>query len=483
MTENTNPTSRAQIRSVVGFLIFIELASGFTQGYYPPLLSDFARHLEVTDANITWFLAVQMLAAAVFVPLLSKLGDMFGHRLILRIAIVATLVGTLITALVPSYGMVLLGRVLAGPQAVWLPLEIAIIHNKLTGVPARRAIGMLVSFLTGGAIIGTLAAGLVAAVSPSIVVTMLVPPLLVLVAVWAAFTKIPETTTRAEAHIDWVGFAGIGAFMILLLLGLNLVGTVGLSPLAVGLLAAGSVVLVVWIFWELRTRYPAVDVRLVGSRRVGPIYLAALAFGMVMFGGQAPIATFLGSDPKVTGFGFDAPPALISAVIGAVTILATIGAATFSYIAAKIGMKAVILAGAALSGIGNFMLIPLHTSLVGYFASAIVMGLGFGLLLGALPARLADLAPRDSTGIATGVYNSLRTLGGALAGAVFAAMLGAAIIPGTDSSSLTGYMGVWIFSGAVFVIAFVALWFLPGDGVGAGEGGTEPELVDPNLSE
>ena len=81
-------------RTVVGFLVFCELASGFVQGYYPPLLGAIAEHLQVSDADITWFLTVQTLAAAVCVPLLSKLGDIFGHRRMLRIAVIAVLIGT-----------------------------------------------------------------------------------------------------------------------------------------------------------------------------------------------------------------------------------------------------------------------------------------------------------------------------------------------------------------------------------------------------
>lgn len=457
------------VRTVVGFLVFIELASGFTQGFYPPLLKAFADSLGVTDADITWFLTLQTLAAAVSVPLLSKLGDMFGHRRLLRIAILMVLVGTLITALVPNYTLVLFGRVLVGPLAVWLPLEIAIIHDQITGVTARKAIGLLVSFLTGGAILGTFAAGLVSAVSPSLTITMLVPPLLVLVGAWAVFFKVPESTTRADAHIDWLGFVGIGVFMVALLMGLRVAGTSGFDGTAIGLLAVGVLALVVWVLWELRTSHPAVDVRLVASRRLGPIYIAALAFGMVMFGGQAPISTFLGSSPDIEGYGFSASPGLISAVVGTVTIMATIGAGTFSYIAAKTGMKAVILTGAALGSIGNFMLVFVHNSLVGYFAAAVVMGLGFGFMMGALPARLADLAPRDATGISTGVYNSLRTLGGSLAGAIFAAMLGAAMGSSLDFPALSGYLSVWVFSGAALAVAFVALWFLPKDSVGETE--------------
>ncbi|MBS1906714.1 MAG: MFS transporter [Actinobacteria bacterium] len=458
------PIVGTRARSVVGFLIFCELASGFTQGFYSPLLKDFAGHLGVTDADITWFVTIQSLAAAVCVPLLSKLGDIFGHRRILRIAVVSVLLGTLLTALVPSYPVVLAGRVLVGPLAVWLPLEIALVHSRITGDQARKAIGFLITFLTGGAILGTFAAGGVSAISPSITVTMLAPSLLVLVSVYAVFFKVPESTNRTAAGIDYLGFTGVAVFMIAALIGLRAAGTAGFltAPTLVPL-GIAVVVFVLWVMWELRAKAPAVDVRLVVSRRVGPIYLAALCFGMVMFGAMAPMTTFLGSRPDVEGYGFGATAGLISVVVGSITILATVGAALFSFLAARIGIRTVLLTGAALSAIGNLLVVPLHTSLGGYIAAAIVQGLGYGLLLGALPARLAELAPADSTGIATGVYNSLRTLGGALAGAIFAAMLGAAMVSGAGYASIDGYIAIWIFCGAAFVVCFIAVLFLPRD--------------------
>lgn len=458
------PIAGTRARSVVGFLIFCELASGFTQGFYPPLLKDLSIHLGVTDADITWFLTIQTLAAAVCVPLLSKLGDIFGHRRVLRIAIISVLIGALLTALVPSYPVVLIGRVLVGPLAVWLPLEIALVHNRITGEQARKAIGLLVTFLTGGAILGTFAAGGISAISPSITITMLAPCALVLLSAYAVFFKVPESATRTATKIDYVGFAGIAVFMIAALFGLRLVGSVGiLAPSALLTLGIAVLAFALWVFWELRAKAPAVDIRLVTSRRVGPLYLAALCFGMVMFGGQGPMSTFLGSRPDVEGYGFAANPGLISLVIGIVTILATAGAALFSVLASRIGIRTVMLTGALLAAVGNFMLLPLHTSLGGYITAAVVQGLGYGLLLGALPARLAELAPSHSTGIAAGVYNSLRTLGGSLAGAIFAAMLGAAMVSGAQFSSIGGYFAIWTFSGAAFVVCLIAVLFLPKD--------------------
>ncbi|WP_454129145.1 hypothetical protein [Microbacterium aurum] len=83
------------------------------------------------------------------------------------------LIGTLVTAFLTSYPLVLAARLLVGPLAVWLPLEIALVHNRIKGETARTSIGLLVSCLTGGAILGTIASGLVSSFVPSLTIVLL----------------------------------------------------------------------------------------------------------------------------------------------------------------------------------------------------------------------------------------------------------------------------------------------------------------------
>ncbi|MCD2498857.1 MFS transporter [Microbacterium nymphoidis] len=457
----TQSLPKVSARAVVGFLIFCELASGFVQGFYAPLLGEIAGHLKVSDADITWFLTVQTLAAAVCVPLLSKLGDIFGHRRMLRIAVISVLIGTLVTALLPNYPLVLAARILVGPLAVWLPLEIALVHNRIKGETARTSIGLLVSCLTGGAILGTISAGVFSALLPSLTLTLLIPVLFVAVSVYAVFFKVPESTSRTGAKVDVLGFIGIGLAMIVLLFGLRLASSEGFGSAAtIGTLAAAVVIFALWVLWELRSSSPAIDVRLIVSRRMGPVYLTAFLFGMVMFGAQSPSTTFLTADPAQTGYGFAASAGTASAVTAVVTILATIGAATFAPIARRVGIRTVLVTGAILAASGSLVQIAFHDQLWQIFLVSAINGTGMGLLLGALPALVAEVAPSDQTGIATGVYNSLRTLGGSAAGAVFAVILAGFTASGSLSSSIGGYVTIWAVCAGAFLIAAVALAFM-----------------------
>ena len=75
-----------------------------------------------------------------------------------------------------------------------------------------------------------------------------------------------------------------------------------------------------------------------------------------------------------------------------------------------------------------------------------IAGLGSGALVAALPAAAAAAAPPDRTGIATGMTNGTKTLGGAIASAVFAIALAStgSIEGATEAEApLSGYLTVW----------------------------------------
>lgn len=446
---------------MVGFLVFCELASGFTQGFYSPLLPDIARSTGVSDAAITWFLTVQTLSAAVCVPLLSRLGDMYGHRRVLRVAMVSVALGTVLIAVVPSYPVMLVARVLHGPIAVWLPLEIAIVHGRITGDAARRGIGLLASFLTGGAILGTVLAGVIGTHSPSLTLTLLTPLLPLALSVYAVFAKVPESPEHTPSRIDVIGFAGLALVMITLLSGLSLVSSSGIaSPTTLLVLGTALALFVCWFLWERRTPSPAIDVRLATSHTVGAINLVGFVFGLVLFGAQSPLTTFLGTDPATAGYGFAASPGAISLVIATITVLMTVGAAVFASVARLIGMRRMLLAGTLLPFAATVLLIALHTAMWHVWVYAVMLGLGMGLLLGGLPALLAELAPRGQTGAAVGVYNALRTLGGATGGALFGVMLSVTTTGGDRHARLGGYQLVWVLCAIAFLIASVAVTML-----------------------
>ena len=106
---------------IVGFLAAVEIASGVLQGYYTPIYSDIADHLRIADGDVNWFEAAQLIVAALAVPVLSRLGDLHGHRRVLVVATMITAVGGWVVALAPGFWTFLVGWAIQGAYTVWLP--------------------------------------------------------------------------------------------------------------------------------------------------------------------------------------------------------------------------------------------------------------------------------------------------------------------------------------------------------------------------
>ena len=94
-------------------IIIIELVSGFTQGYYEPLIPKFGLELGVDASGLQLFNVIPTALAAILVPFFTRMGDIRGYRFILRIVIPSVLVATVLIwagAFFGSWALVLVGR-------------------------------------------------------------------------------------------------------------------------------------------------------------------------------------------------------------------------------------------------------------------------------------------------------------------------------------------------------------------------------------
>jgi hypothetical protein len=97
----------------------------------------------------------------------------------------------------------------------------------------------------------------------------------------------------------------------------------------------------------------------------------------------------------------------------------------------------------------------------------VIAGLGSGALVAALPSAAAAAAKHGQTGMATGMTNTTKTIGGAFASAVFGLVLfhGAAEATGT-ASSLGAYQIVWGVCAAGALLAALLLFIVPKEAFG-----------------
>ncbi|MGW2344917.1 MFS transporter [Streptomyces sp. NPDC001661] len=460
MSAATAPPAGGKVRAVVGLLIAFELISGFLQGAAVPLVPEIQHWQGIGTGQAQWITSVQYLAAAVSVPALGRLGDLYGHRRMIRIALVTIAVGTLLVACAPNLGVLLLGRALMGPLAALLPLEIGLVRDRLSVDGGRRAVGLLVGSLTLGSVLGHALAGPLLALLGELRPTLFALAGLAVACVALSFMAIPESRTRASGRMDWSGAALLAVALVLLL------GTVSrgsswgwASAPTLGGLAAAVALLYLWARLQLRNPEALVDVRALGRRASAPYYASGFVLGAVLLGGQTVAVSFMATAPKDTGYGFGLAAWQISLCGIIPHVMAFVGSSLCANLAGRIGYRRLLLLAFTLLTCGYGGLIALHTGLVPFTVANALVGFGVGLALGGLPTVIVESSAADRTASATAVYNNFKTLGGSVGGAAFGVVLGSLVLAGTDTPTLSAYVTIWTCA-AVACLAAVGVQLL-----------------------
>jgi MFS family permease len=455
---------------LIGWFVLVEITSGVLQGYYVPLLSDIVVHLGVHDSDVNWFEAAQLLLSALVLPILAKLGDMYGHKKVLLASAILTAGASWWLVFADSFWTFLIAWALQGFYVVWLPLEIALVFERgrrqARGVSqTRRAAGLLVVGLQAGAILGALAAGrLFAATGADLRLTLMVPAIAVTLVCVGIWLGVPESEPAPGRRLDVGGFVLL-AFALLFVTGALSFLRVPAGPgpfVVVGLLVVGIATLAAFVWYELRQPDPAVDIRVLVRPEMWPIQATAFLVGISLLGAQGPLATYAGTDSSLGyGLGLDATDR--SNVIGVYLVSLIVGAVLFAVLSRRGNPRLILIGAAALVGIGYALFVPFHTELWQVLANLLLAGVGSGALVAAMPAAAAAAAPRGQTGIASALTNTTKTIGGTFASAVFGVVLAAglgAAVAGT-AAPLVGYLAVWSVCAVGGFLAAALLFFVP----------------------
>jgi MFS family permease len=459
------------LAGIVGFLAFVEFTSGILQGYYTPMLTDIARHLGIHDADVNWFEGTQLMLSALVVPAFAKLGDMFGHKRMLLWSTALTALASLVLPFTDSFTVFLIAWTLQGFYVVWLPLEIAIIWSRTRtreggSLLTAKAAGILVATLEAGAICGALLGGQLVDTLPLWIV-LLVPALFVIACYFVIQYGVKESTDPQGGKLDLIGLSLISIALIAFTGGLSLLRLNGPADLlAWSVVLVGLALVVPFVLYELRHPDPLIDVRMFRSPSLAPIFLTAGLFGVSVLGAQAPLSTFARTDPEVYGYGLGTTGFATSLIIGLYLIGMIAGALLYPKFSQWITPRVTLIGAASLVGIGYLLFLPFHENYTQLVTNMVIAGIGSGALVAALPAAAASAAPATQTGVATGLTNSVKTVGGAIASAVFGIVLmqgatGLAADASGTAGSLSGYFAVWAICGVTAMVAAALLCVVP----------------------
>jgi len=349
--------------------------------------------------------------------LLANLGDRHGRRPVYLGAVTCFALGSLIIALSPSFGIVLLGRAVQGFGAGGIiPTASAVIGD---AVPARergRALGLIGAIYGMAFVLGPPLAALLMLAASWHWIFLINLPIAALV-LWLASRALPRAKQMAQhAPLDTLGLLLVVLGLCALVLGITRIAD-GLFErlLWPGFLVAAALLGAWLVRVERNAAAPMIPMNLFAQRQLATTYTltvgAGFGMGSVIF--LSSIAQLAhGVEPRHAGFVL--LPLVLSSMAG------SMGAGRLLN---RLGPRTLILLGFGHLALGYALCALVGFGLWFFLVATVPVGLGVGIVVGgALRSIAIDEAPPAQRGAAQGLINICTSIGTLLSAAVVSAV-------------------------------------------------------------
>ncbi|MGW8329925.1 MFS transporter [Streptomyces sp. NPDC055897] len=420
--------------------------------------------LGFSDGTRQWVITAFSLTFGGLLLLGGRLTDLWGHKRIFLTGVVGFAAASALGGAAVNTGMLISARAVQGIFAALLvPSVLSLLSVMFTDTKERaKAFGIFGALAGGGAALGLILGGILTQLV-NWRFTLLINIIFGVIAAIGAWRTLPDPDpTRIRPQLDvpgvLLGSAGLAGFVY----GLSHAADGGWTSTATfGPLAAGLILLAVFVGWQKRAKSPLLPLRVLADRNRTGAYLAvALAvignFGMYLFLTYY-LQTVLGLSPIQTGAGF--------LPIAAASVFAStqIG----PRLAPRLPARAVMGPGFLVAAAGLLILAQI-TPDSSYWTTVLpgmlVTGLGLGTAL--MPAfSLGTLGARpDDAGIASAMVNTSQQVGGAIGTALLNTIAATATAtylgghPGrTTDAVVHGYStALWWAAGIITLAALAA---------------------------
>ncbi|WP_330452917.1 MULTISPECIES: MFS transporter [unclassified Streptomyces] len=409
----TPMTHRQIMEALTGLLLgmFVAiLSSTVVSNALPEIISD----LGGGQSAYTWVVTASLLAMTATTPLWGKLADLFSKKLLVQIALVIYVGGSVVAGLSNSAGMLIVCRVVQGIGVGGLSALAQIVMAAMIAPRERgRYSGYLGAVFAVATVGGPLLGGVITDTSWMgwrWCFYVGVPFAVIALIVLQKTLKLP--VVKREVKVDWTGAFFISAAVSLLLLWVTFAGDkYDWMSWQTGVMLAGSVVLaLLFVFTESRASEPIIPLRLFRNRTITLASLASLFVGIAMFAGTVFFSQYFqlarGKSPTMSGV-------MTIPMIGGLFLSSTLS----GQIITKTGRwKAWLVSGGFLltAGLGMLGTIRYDTTYWHIAVFMFVMGLGIGMMMQNLVLATQNQVDPSDLGSASSVVTFFRSLGGAI---------------------------------------------------------------------
>jgi MFS family permease len=446
-------------RVALAGLIVAPFAFSAQQTMVIPALPDIQRSLHTTTGWATWIVSVNLLVAAVALPILGRIGDQFGKKEVLVASLVAFLVGSVGAVAATSVWALIACRAFQGLGTGVNAITYAIIRDTFPRERRGHAMGLVAATTAAGSIVGFVGSGLITD-HLSYRYMFVVSAALMACALPIVWLVVPRTPTLASRELDLAGAALLSGALVALLVALTEGSSWGWqSARTLGLFVLAGVLTLAWIRVEQRAHEPMIDMRMLTHRTVALGNVTALLTGCVLFGAFVLIPklaeTPQGLAPglaRLVPYGLAASGTQVALILVPGSILGVLAAMQLGPLTRRYGAVVALVAAALTMAAGSALAAAFHATAWQLTVAASLLGMGAPFSNAALALLITSVVAARETGVALSVNLVMRYIGGVVGAQLGAAILSSSTIRGTSVPTESAYVQAF----AVFALAALA---------------------------
>lgn len=373
--------------------------------------------------GLPWVVSAYTLAFAGFLLLGGRAADLYGRRRMFLVGLGLFGAASLAGGLADSPGLLLAARAAQGlGGAVLSPASLTILTTSFAEGPARsRALGAWAAVGGLGGAVGGLAGGVLVALLSWRWIFLVNVPVVVLTAL-VALAAVRESRDLGPQRLDVPGAVLATAGLVAFVFAVVRTETAGWSSPAVwGGLVAAVLLLSAFAGWQRRARAPLVPLDVFASRWVSAANASMLLIASAMFSMWYLVSLHLQGVLR-----FDALAAGLAFLPQSASIV--LGSQVSSRLVPRLGVRPVLVAGSGLTAAGFAWFATLEADAswaTGVLGPGVAVALGMGLAFPALATAATNGVPPDRAGLASGLLNTSRQVGGSIGIAVLATVASA----------------------------------------------------------
>lgn len=389
----------------------VALLINYVETMVIPGLPSIQTDMATTASIASWVTSALLIVGATSAPLFGKLGDSYGKKKMLLVALGFYMTGVGIAGFAPSIYILIIARAIQGVGFAVIPLGISIITDTFPKERIATAQGIISSTFAVGAALG-LVLGAYVIQSLTWHYAFYTAFILSIIMFATVFKTLKKDIIETKSRIDYTGatllVAGIALLLIYITEGTE-IGWLSIQELA--FIIVGASLLGAFVFYENRTKTPLIKLSLLKIRNVLVANLVGIISGIVMFLlfisvvylAELPAPFGLGLGVIETGLTL-APATIVGLFLGPI-----IGKAV-----TKIGPKPVIAISGTITIIGLLMFIIDRSSQLMVALDVAVALSGATTMVIPIVNMISVSVPRESRATGLGLNTMLRNVGGAI---------------------------------------------------------------------